>query len=279
MTGFQLVPSAELMTTMRLYLLALGVLMPVMAGCGDDAPPGPTGDPEAVALIEAARQAHGASALNHAEVRFSFRGTPFTLERHGGRFRYARTRTDSLGRSVTEVVDNNGTRRLVEGGEEQLSEAERQAVATAVNSVAYFALLPYPLADPAVQARALGRDSVEGAPYEAVEVTFAQDGGGADWEDRYLVWLHPERHTMDYLAYTYEPTPGDTSRTETGHRFRRVIGVTEIPVDGDTVRFQDYANLTADSLAQLEDYPEALAAGRTIPVSEVILDSVRVEPL
>ena len=47
-------------------------------------------------------------------------------------------------------------------------------------------------------------------------VTFAQDGGGRDWQDRYVYWLHPSRHTLDYLAYSYRETPGDTAGSSSG---------------------------------------------------------------
>ena len=238
-------------------------------------PPGPQGDAEALALLDRARAAHGSDVLDRAEVAFQFRGTPFVLRRDGGRFRYARTLTDSLGRTVEEVVDNDGAHRLVDGAEVPLAADEAARLATAVNSVAYFALLPAPLADPAVRARALGPGTVGGEPFERVGVTFARDGGGADWEDRYVYWLRPDDGRIAYYAYTYEPDPADTSRTETGTRFRQLLG--ERRVGG--ALFQDWENLTADSVGTLEGFGPALDAGRTFAVSRVVLDSVRVRPL
>lgn len=242
-----------------------------LAACG---PPGPAGDAEALALVERAREAHGSDALDGAEVTFSFRGTPFTLTRDGGAFRYARTLTDSLGRTVEEVVDNDGAHRFVDGAPVPLSEAEAGRLATAVNSVAYFALLPYALADPAVRAEALGPGEVGGEAFDRLAVTFAQDGGGADWEDRYVYWLRPDGRIATY-AYTYRPDPADTSRTETGTRFRQLLA--ERRVGG--VLFQDWRNLTADSVGALERFGTLHDAGRTFEVSRVVLDSVRVRPL
>lgn len=258
---------------MSRFLLLLAL---VLAACAPT-PSGPQGEPDALELVQQVRERHGVETLDHAEVTFSFRGTPFTVWRDGSRFRYARTLTDEAGRQVEEVVDNAGVHRFVDGVEVELDEAEAGRVHTAVNSVAYFALLPYSLTDPAVRVRALGPDSVGGQAYERLEATFAQESGGTDWEDRYVYWIHQPDATMDYLAYSYAPTPGDTSRNETGTRFREVLGT----VDVEGVRFQNYRNFTADSIgpADLERYGDLHQAGRTWTVSDVVLDSIRVRPL
>jgi hypothetical protein len=257
-----------------LLLAAVGAAC-VLAAC--ERPPGaPQGDAEALAHLQRAREVHGAAVLDRAEVSFVFRGVPFTLWRDGPRFRYARTTTDSTGAVTEDIVDNDGAHRRVDGREVALTPDEAAALATAVNSVAYFALLPHPLADAAVRARSLAPDTLRGEPYHRVEVTFAQDGGGADWRDRYVYWLHAARGTLDYLAYTYEPDAADTSRTETGSRFREVLRVQSV----GGVRVQDYRNWTADSVGtEIERYGALFSAGRTFQVSDVVLDSVRVRPL
>ena len=254
---------------MRLPLCFLAFL----AACADPAPSGPQGDDAAVALVRKAQTAHNSDALDGATLHFTFRGDPFTARRDGGRFRYTRTTRDDAGREVVDILDNAGLARTVNGENVAIPEEERGGLETALNSVVYFATLPAALSDPAVQARALGPDSIAGERYEKLEVTFAQEGGGRDWEDRYLYWIHPEQGTLDYLAYSYELAPGADGRNDTGHRFRRVIGVS----DASGFRVQDYANLTADSLASLEDYPAALARGATREVSEVLTENARLE--
>ncbi len=244
-----------------------------LAAC--EGPAAPQGDAEALALLDRARAHHGSAALDRAEVSFSFRGTPFTARRDGGAFRYARTLTDSLGRTVEEVVDNDGPHRFVDGAEVPLDAAEAGRLTTAVNSVVYFALLPAPLADPAVRARALTPDRVAGEAYDRVAVTFAREGGGADFDDEYVYWLRQSDGQVGYYAYTYEVTPGDTARAATGTRFREPIG--ERRVGG--VLIQDWRNRSADSLGALETYGEAFDAGQTFVVSDVVLDGVRVELL
>ena len=253
-----------------------------LAACTSPAAEGPQGDADALALVDRLRDRHGVDALDRAEVTFSFRGTPFAAWRDGSQFRYARQLVDDAGRRVEEVVDNAGTHRFVDGAEVELADDEAGRVHTAVNSVVYFALLPYALTDPAVRVRTLGPDSVAGAAYDRLEATFAQEGGGTDWDDRYVYWIRqPDAAdagaTLDFLAYSYAPTPGDTSRNETGVRFREVIGTQ----DAGGVRFQAYRNLTADSIGprDLERFGALYDAGQTRPVSDVVLDSIRVRPL
>jgi len=247
-----------------------------LAACTPSAS-GPQGDADALELVERVRERHGVHVLDNAEVTFSFRGTPFTVRRDGSKFRYARTVTDDAGRQLEEVVDNTGVHRFVDGAEVELDEAEAGRLMTAVNSVAYFALLPYSLTDSAVRVRALGPDSVGGQAYDRLEATFAQEGGGTDWDDRYVYWLRQPDAIMDYLAYSYAVTPGDTSRNETGTRFREVLGTQDVA----GVRFQNYRNLTADSIGprDLERFGELYDAGQTWTISDIILDSIRVQPL
>ncbi|PAP78864.1 hypothetical protein BSZ37_18835 [Rubrivirga marina] len=235
--------------------------------------PAPQGDPEALALLDRARAHHGSALLDDATVRFAFRGTPFVAERDGGRFRYSRTLTDERGRVIEEVVDNDGAHRFVDGVEAPLTADGAAALTTGVNSVVYFALLPAPLADPAVRARLLTPDRVGGEDYDRVEVTFAQNGGGADYQDRYVYWLRQSDGQIGHYAYTYEVTPGDTARAATGTRFRVPIRTWR---EGGVV-FQDWRNLSADSLGALRAFGDAYDAGRTFEVSTVVLDSVRVE--
>ncbi len=244
------------------------VLALLLAAC---ARPAPQGDVEALALLDRARIHHGSALLDGAEVRFSFRGTPFVL-RVGDDFRYARMLVDSLGRTVEEVVDNAGTHRFVDGTEAELAPDEARRVHTAVNSVAYFALLPWPLTDPAVRARLLTPDRVAGEDYDRVAVTFAREGGGPDFDDRYVYWLRQTDGQIGHFAYTYEPTPGDTSRAETGTRFRVPIRTRRV----DGVLFQDWRNLTADSLADLRTFGDRYDNRDVFEVSEVVLDDVRV---
>lgn len=258
------------MSRLLISVLAAGVL----AACGEPASEAPgVSDVEsprdsAVVIIERARQVHGADVLDRAEVAFVFRGTPFTVRRDGGRFAYARVMTDSAG-SVRDVLDNDGFHRTRAGERVALGDDEAFAAEEALNSVVYFALLPYPLADPAVRPRLLGGDTLRKEPYHLVEVTFRQEGGGTDYQDRFLYWIHRDRSTVDYLAYSYEVNDG-------GVRFREAFN----PRMVGGVRFADYRNYTPEPReAQLEALGRMFEADSLALVSEIVLDSVRVTPL
>ncbi len=223
------------------------------------------------AIVDQAIAVHGGDVLRHAVVEFDFRDKHFTLTRDGGLYTYVRTYTDSTGR-VREVLNNDGIYREVDGAPVALTEKETNRLATPLNSVPYFALLPFNLNDPAVQKRYLGEADMEGEPYHKVEVTFYQEGGGGDFEDRFIYWFHREQHTMDYLAY-------DFHRDEGGTRFRKAFNARTI----GGVRIADYQNFISDSLPgpemAIERYDALMEAGAVELLSEIILDNVTVQPL
>jgi len=246
----------------------VGVLL-ILAGCQSSSSP-----PPASHIIDRAIAAHGGSVLDHATMTFTFRGTSFRLaHRRNGRFHYRRTLTDSLGRSVVEGLTNDGPYRVIDSDTTTLSPDGRTEVETAVNSVAYFARLPAPLDDPAVQPSYSGRDTIDGTPYHRVRVTFQQEDGGSDWEDVFLYWFQTDSSTMDYFAYAY----GLGGDEDTGTRFRAADNVRR----RGGVRIADYDNYTADTLSpnEMHRYPDLLAQDALTHVSRVVLDSVQVRPI
>ncbi|WP_263787410.1 DUF6503 family protein [Salinibacter grassmerensis] len=254
---------------MRMFsFLSAAVLVILLGACS-----APESPPSAEAVIDSARAAHGASVLDQALVTFNFRGDAYRVRQDGGSFHYRRAYTDSLGRSVVEGLTNNGHYRVVEGDTVSLSPSERGAVETTVNSVAYFALLPEPLGDPAVQPTYSGRDTIDGVPYHRVDVTFQQEGGGSDWQDVFVYWFRTDTHAMDYLAYAFGQGPGE----EAGTRFREAHNVRR----RTGVRVADYHNYTADTLTadQMARYPALLESDALELVSEIEIDSVQVRPL
>ncbi|MEM1041852.1 MAG: DUF6503 family protein [Bacteroidota bacterium] len=263
----------------RCFAAAALLAAALVAGCTEPDPAGPSVQPAppdavpepdsvAVAVIGRTRAAHGSDLLDASVVTFDFRGRAFRAERSRGRFAYART-WDEDGRTLRDVLDNGGVRRTVDGTPVALSEAEALAVEEAVNSVVYFALIPHGLADDAVQPRHLGSDSLGGEVYDLVEVTFRPEGGGRDYQDRFLYWVHREQSTVDYLAYSYEVNGG-------GARFRRAVNARA----AGGARFADYENYTADPLAPpLEALGRMWEADSLRLLSEVVLDRVRVQPI
>mgnify|MGYP006269138403 CR=1 FL=1 len=265
------------MPALRSLLCAL-LFAGLLSACQSDAPSNPgSADadfPPADSVVARSIRAHGGDVLDHAEMTFRFRDARFRLLHDGGRFRYERRYTDSLGRSVREVLSNDSLYRAVEGKRVALSDEERADVETAVNSVAYFALLPQPLHDPAVQATYDARESIDGEDYHRLVVTFQQEGGGKDWQDRFVYWFDADTYTMDFLAYAYGFGSPDE---EVGTRFREAYNVR--PVQG--VRVADYRNYAYDDLPpeQMPRYPDLWLQDSLRRVSTVDLDSVAVRPL
>ncbi len=226
---------------------------------------------QAQVIVDQAIAAHGGDVLMHGVVEFDFRGKHFKITRDGGLYTYERTYTDTTG-AVREVLNNDGIYREINGERVVLSEGDTNRLATPLNSVPYFALLPFNLNDAAVQKRYLGEAEVDGQPYHKIEVTFQQEGGGSDFEDRFIYWFHMDRHTMDYLAYDYH-------RDEGGTRFRKAFNTRTV----GGVRIADYHNFVSDSLpgpgTPIERYDAFMASGDIKLLSEIILENVTVQPL
>lgn len=246
---------------------ALVVLLAFSAGgCTSETPrtPPPEGTPERV--VHDAIEAHGGDRFHELQLEFEFRGTPFHVLYDEGRFAFERRTTDAEGRTVVERMDNDATTRTVDGAPVTLLPQERAALETAVNSVVYFALLPWRLQDPAVRLRDLGAAELEGEPYRKIEVTFEPDGGGRDWEDQFVYWFHRDTHMLDFMAYRYHTGEG-------GSRFRRAVNRRE--VQGIVV--QDYENFAAEEdLDDVAAYDDLHRTGRLRLVSMVELEAVRI---
>lgn len=193
------------------------------------------------------------------------------VTRDDGMFSYERTYVEE-GDSLREVLTNNGVYREINGEAVVMTADEERRLLTPLNSVPYFALLPLNLMDPAVQARSLGATTINGEPYYEIEVTFQEEGGGRDYQDRYVYWFHRQNHTMDFLAYTFHTGDGGT-------RFREAYNIRTI----NGVRFADYHNYTADALespnSPIETFDDLFQAGQVDLLSEIDLENIIVEPL
>lgn len=238
------------------------LLLPLLAlSCGSPEDP-------VAAVVEDSIQAHGGDRFDRVQITFAFRGTDFRLVRDRGRFLQERRYSDADGRQIREGMDNSGTWREVDGVRVELPPDEQRRVETAVNSVVYFGFLPFRLDDPAVVLRDLGDEEVDGQPYRRVEVTFQEEGGGDDWEDRFVYWFHAADHTLDFLAYRY-------FRGEGGTRFRRAVNRREV----GGLLVQDYENYAPlDEVADIADFHRIMEEGGLELLSMVELDDVEVTP-
>jgi hypothetical protein len=150
-----------------------------------------------------------------------------------------------------------------------LTEERIGAFSRSVNSVAYFAFLPYGLNDAAAVKTYLGETELKGEKYHLVKVTFQPEGGGEHYEDEFLYWFGKDDFLMDYMAYSYHTDGG-------GVRMREVSGVTEV----GGIRFQNYLNLKPeDKNTPVEKMQDLYISGNLEKLSEIILENIRVEPI
>lgn len=225
---------------------------------------------EAQQVVDRAIAAHGGAIFDRSYMSFVFRDRTYTRYMREGMYEYERIFTDPKDSSlhIRDVLSNEGFFREVNGEKVTLPEKDAKAYANSVNSVIYFAVLPYHLNDPAVFKKYLGTVSVKGQPYHKVEVRFQEEGGGKDHEDVFIYWFHEESHTMDYLAYLYF-TDGGGIRFREGYHARDVGGI----------RFQDYRNYKMDQDLPLVHIDRLFEADSLEWLSDIVLENIQVEAL
>ena len=247
---------------LRLVLFAAAGLVLVLAAC-QTRPEGAAG------VVRDSIERHGGEVFDWIHIRWGFREVPFEVTRDDGRFRYQRTVQDSLGQAIVQVMENEGSWIEVNGERQDLDPQSRAQLEFDVNSVVYFGFLPFRLDDPVVQLADLGTGEVEGELYRKVEVTFEREGGGPNWEDRFVYWFHEGDHTLDYLAHL------EAAEVETT-RFRRAVNRREV----GGLLVQDYENYTGDpEVGDLADYDLLFEAGSLRLLSMVEFDELEVDPV
>ncbi len=249
----------DFLVTRRLALLAV-LSAGLVSACQVGSPGGPA------EIVAASIDRHGGDGFDRVHLTWDFRGVPFEVIRYDGSFRYQRTVEDSLGSPVVEVIQNEGSWVEVDGERRELDPQSRARLETAVNSVVYFGFLPFHLDDPPVRATDLGTGELAGEPYRKIGITFEQEGGGPDWEDRFIYWFHEVDGQLDYLAYR-EAADVETTR------FRRAVNRREI----GGLLVQDYENYTGDpDVGDVADYDRLFEAGRLRLVSMVEFENLAV---
>lgn len=224
-----------------------------------------SGNSDPQKIIDQSIDKYGGIRYKHSYIQFDFRDKQYDIHRTGGNFTYIRAFKDSIG-DVRDILTNNAFNREVNGERVTLTDQERISYQASLNSVIYFALLPFPLNDPAAQKRYLGKSKINGESYHKIEVTFSEEQGGSDFEDRFVYWIHQKHKTMDFLAYTFHQNGGGT-------RFRQALN----PRVVNGIRFADYLNFTSDSIQKnIEDYDELFMTGDLKKISEINLENIKV---
>ena len=243
-------------------LLSLALLVFLAAACTDDRPPRPAPTEEALSaatIIQTAIDRNGLAGFDSTAVSFRFRDKRYRYQRLNGRYAYERWWQDTTsGERVRDVLTNEGLTRYIDGQAVELEEKKRKAYANSVNSVVYFAFMPWALADPSVVAEYTGVDTVRGHPLLHLTVGFASEDPEQHTDD-YEYWFDPESYDIRYLAYS-----------EPGHkapRFREAYGNRSVA----GFRVRDYRNYTtADKSPRYVDELAALFTADSLRLLSVI---------
>ncbi|MAZ28322.1 MAG: deoxyribose-phosphate aldolase [Cytophagaceae bacterium] len=218
-------------------------------------------------IIDKAIEAAGGNELGKAGVSFKFRDLYYKAQRDHGKYTLERC-TDEACEKVHDILTNDGFKRLEEGEAVSLPDSLVDKYSNSVNSVHYFAALPYGLNSAAVHKELVGMDNVKGKSYYKIKVTFDENGGGEDFQDEYMYWINKETYTVDYLAYNYQVNEGGT-------RFREAYNVRVV----DGIRFVDYNNYKpAETFPPLESLDSLFENNKLELLSKIELEDVEVTP-
>jgi len=219
----------------------------------------------AQSIVDQAIQSACNGKCDNIKIDFTFRDRCYVSSRINNRFQLERITSDSTG--VThDYLNNSGFTRFVNDSLVQVPDSMAIKYANSINSVHYFAQLPYGLNDAAVQKELLGDATIHGKNYFEVGVTFKEEGGGTDFQDKFVYWIQKEDFTVDYLAYSYETDGG-------GIRFREAYN--ERWIDG--IRFVDYNNYKPESLdLELNSLDDLFQKGALQLLSKIETESVGV---
>jgi len=217
-------------------------------------------------IIDNAIAASGGQKYLNSTSEFDFRDRHYIAKRNGGVFSYERITKDSIN-TTHDFLSNDGFRRQINGSQVEVADSMKTRYSASVNSVVYFALLPYGLNDPSVQKKFLGETQIENKEQYVVEITFGQEGGGEDHEDIFIYWINKKDFTIDYMAYSFAENDGE------GYRFRKAYNPRRI----NGILFFDYINYKPKSGAKLTDLEELFKKGELEELSKIELLNISVE--
>lgn len=217
-------------------------------------------------IVDKAIKAHGGKLFLHSKIAFDFRGDHYVIKRDSNYYRFERIQLTKKKDEIVDIIDNEGFERIFNDRGVYLSKMEQNKYRDQLNSVVYFALLPYRLNDPAVIKGYLGENKVKNKTYHKVKIGFEKDGGGDHHEDIFYYWFEKETYLLKYFAYS-----------EGGKRFRAAINTRDI----GGIIFNDYINYEAPEEGDLplQDYHRLYEQDKLPELSRIELKNIEVEKI
>lgn len=218
-------------------------------------------------IIDRTIENAGGDRYDNANIHFTFREGTYGSKRKNGMYELTRKTSDSLG-EIEDVLSNSNFERFINGNELQLADSTKTKYSNSVNSVHYFAQLPYGLQSEAVNKELLGTSEIKGKEYYKIKVTFEEEGGGEDHDDIYMYWINKKDFTIDYFAYKFYTGEG-------GIRFREAYNPRTI----EGIRFVDYKNYKIEPWrdVDLKDLDKLFEDGKMDFLSDIKTENIEVE--
>lgn len=213
-------------------------------------------------IVDKCIQAHGGKNYIKKSFKFDFRDRTYTYYNNKGQYKYTRQYQD--GDNIhQDLLTNKGFSRMTNNMEEALDHKKTNSLSNSLNSVIYFAMIPYFLNDAAVNKEYLGEAEIKGFKYYKIQVTFKADGGGQDHDDIYVYWINKADYKVDYLGYSFHVNGGGVRFREAYNR--RTVG---------GVIFQDYINYQHDKTTPVADLDKHYLDGTLKELSRIELQNV-----
>ena len=231
-------------------------------GCGKLA----ENSPSAQEIVDRSIEASGGHRYTSSNIAFFFRDMKYVMEQTPEGRTLKRIKITDTTR-VTDIRKHDGFVRQVDGQTVEVPDSMATRYSNSINSVHYFAYLPFGLNDEAVNKELLGEVKIGSRDYYKVRVTFDKLGGGKDYEDIYVYWFDKKTFKPDYLAYEFEVDGG-------GLRFRKAYN--ERYVGG--IRFVDYENYDVKTGPRPSQLDSLYKAGALELLSKIELTEITVNP-
>lgn len=217
-------------------------------------------------IIHNSIQVAGGKKVDSSILEFTFRDIRYKAVRNKGVFLLTRMMMKGDD-SIIDLLSNEGFKRYINEGQISVPDSMATKYSASVNSVHYFSVLPYGLDGKAVNKTYLDSVEIKDQSYHKIKVTFSQNGGGEDFEDVFIYWVHTDTSKIDYLAYSYHEEDG------VGLRFREAYN--ERVIKG--IRFVDYNNFKPNgSDAKLEELDQLFIDNKLELLSKIELENVTV---
>ena len=244
---------------MKIILISLGFLLLACQASDND-------NLSADTIVKKAISYAGGKKYDSLKISFDFRDIHYEMERNQNDFTMTRSQL-KVGDSIVDTYNNDSFQREINGQAATVSDSMASLYRQSINSVFYFALLPYKLEDASVLKTSLGIDTIKGKAYHLIQVKFKEEGGGEDHEDVYLYWFNQQNFALDYLAYSFDENEG-------GLRFREAYN--ERTING--LRLVDYKNYKPkDKTIALNELSKEFNQGKLELLSKIDLKNVVVE--